>query len=396
MKTPQYRSSAIAAGKFLDPAMHGAALRVRAELIESENDANRPPLSRETTLTLFYQHWFLPVVLEAAERRQGTLDNYRNTLQWWALLTCDPPLCAIDDQLIAGFVAALKKTGYRRSPDGQFYPLSSMTIRGHVTRLSSMLTRAGHHAPRRGPCARLLTHLPSVPHVRAVSRQKPRFTLEEARQIAAACSSMVKPDVTPMQRPLCLSAAKWWRAFIGLLFYTGLRSGTIMQLRWRHLCELDGHEYIDVPASITKAGKSLRIAIHPQLSGVLKLRAGVTGEHLILPRLCVYRTVLDFHATLQRLAGLKGVQILSPHAWRRTHGQLLGEMGLSNAEKLASVALDHGSVAVTKASYVSIVDHCRLQLPDLWPQGVSGEEQRLLFDKPRLAVSEQQEGGGSC
>src|SRR5437764_743176 len=83
-------------------------------------------------------------------------------------------------------------------------------------------------------------------------------------------------------------------------------------------------------------------AVRPQLAAVLKLRAGVSADHLILPRLCDRRTILDWHHDLQLLAGLRPVEMQPPKGWRRTHGQMMAELGLANAEKLASVSLDHG------------------------------------------------------
>jgi integrase len=221
-----------------------------------------------------------------------------------------------------------------------------------------------------------------MPRITVATHKKPAFTLDEARAIAAACGQMERPLVNDM------TSGKWWRAFVALHFYTGLRNGTIYQLRWRHLVEENGLFYLEVPASlVTKTGKGIRIAVHPQLAAALKIKYHKSADHLILPgpagriegTALNRRTIMDWHKDLQRLAGLKGAQVMSIHAWRRTHGQLLAELGLGQAEELARVALDHSHKAVTLGSYVSVVDAFRLRLPDLWPGGAILDSQRRLW-----------------
>ena len=58
---------------------------------------------------------------------------------------------------------------------------------------------------------------------------------------------------------------------------------------------------------------------------------------------------------------------------------MLAEMGLGFAEELSARALDHTNVRTTLDHYVSAVDHFRLRLPSLWPDGVSGERQLRLW-----------------
>lgn len=370
-----HNPASYAAGVCKNEAQFGAALK---HLPPSETEPDAPPnrlqvLTDALTLTEFFDRWFLPVVLVANERCTHTADRYREMLKWWTLLTLDPPIRDIDDRLVAGFVGALKLATYRRGPDRDEIPLARHTICEHIQRLATMLGRMGSQAPRGGAVARLVKYAPAVPRLTATKRVKPCFTLDEARAIAAAAERMERPKVADM------TAAKWWRAWIGLAFYTGLRVGTIRQLRWRHIVQIGGQQYLDIPATVVKTRKPLHIAVHPQLAAVLKLRYHKTRDHLILPDAGLHRTLLDWHQKLQRFAGLKGAMILSPHGWRRTHGQMLAELGLSNAEELARAALDHSSSKVTTDSYISVVDQFRLRLPDLWPGGLSAEHQLPLF-----------------
>lgn len=370
---------------FRNPSQRGAALKLVAD-----DPSGDPALSDTLTLTQFFERWFVPVVLVANERSPATVDRYRELLSWWAFLTLDPPIKEINERLIAGFAEALKHATFgrdrsgcsdwqpssmkrdRRQHRGQV-PLARATICAHLERLGALVGRLGHHGPKGGAVARILPSPPVVPRLPRPRRLKPSFTLEEARAIAAATGRMGRPELTDMP------TKKWWQAWIAMLFYTGLRTGTIRRLRWRHVVEEGGKLFLDVPAALVKTRKPIRIAIHPQLASSLRLRFHKSRDHLILPIACHARTFLDWHAELQQRAGLAGAQLLSPHAWRRTHGQLLAELGLANAEELARCALDHSSAKVTTDSYVSIVDQFRLRLPELWPGGLSDETQPTLW-----------------
>jgi integrase len=361
-----------AAGALREASQFGAALRQTP--INEPEKATRIPLSDGSTLSEFFADWYLPVVLKTKNSVAGE-QCYRRVLNWWQLLTCDPPLREIDDRLVAAFLQALATAEYRRGPGKELRRLSRVTIATFSVRLRTLLTHAGSGTGH-GPAARLIEHRPAVPTVGFGYRPKPCWTLEEMRAISAAVNEMKGPPAIDR-----FTVASWWRAWLALAYYTGLRFSTIFALHWRNLIDVGEQLYLDISAEqVTKTGKAIRLAVHPQLADVLRsIRYGTNGNHLIVPPACHRRTFNTLHRRLQTLAGLKGAAVLPPHAWRRTHGQRLSELGLGNAEQLAQLALDHGDVRTTKSHYIAAVDHFRLRLPLLWPHGVSNERQLGLW-----------------
>ena len=52
-------------------------------------DDETPEPSDQMTLRQFFEHWFLPIVLDGAHA--ATVTAYRESLAWWEQLTGDPP-----------------------------------------------------------------------------------------------------------------------------------------------------------------------------------------------------------------------------------------------------------------------------------------------------------------
>jgi integrase len=333
-------------------------------------------VTAESTLTDFWEHWFLPIVLVPGKASEGTIRLYRETLAWWRHLTGDPPIRRIDDLLCAAFVGALRNATYRRGPNGDLRRLSHNSIAKTLRTLRAVVSRLGPRVKPMKPTAKLLAEAPIVPAFKAAFKRKETFTLSQARAIAAACDLMQCPRRLPEQFPPPI----WWKARIALLYFTGLRRGTAMALRWRHV-ERDGDRWwINVPGSLVpKTGKATRIAAHPQLIAVLKRMHWQRGEnHLLTPEVDIDHFA-GLHYELQRKAGIAVAACQTVGAWRRLHGQLIGELGLTHAENLSRVSLDHGDARTTTTHYVELANECRLKLPPLWGDGVLDQRQLLLF-----------------
>ena len=76
------------------------------------------------------------------------------------------------------------------------------------------------------------------------------------------------------------------------------------------------------------------------------------------------RQVEAEHEQLQRSAGL--AEPLGFHAWRRTHAEELGQLGLGVAMDITRRALQHGSSETTRASYTAPLHAAVMWLPRLW------------------------------
>ncbi len=317
--------------------------------------------SPDWTLRRFFEDWFLPVVLVAdVEARASTIALYRNALVWWDTLTRDPPLCEITDVLLAKFKADLLQSKFRRGTFGQYQPLSRTTCSKHLKALASILYRAGPQTDPKRETVGILPRAPIVPSISASYDLKPPFSLDEARAIAASAAAFGKPhcDVSP---------AVFWQRTLAIWFYTGIRSGTATLLKGKHLKDERGRLVLDIPGElVTKTGKDARFTLHAQAAAALAPCRERPDEPLI-PSACHKRWLVDLHDQLQAAAGLPLDRRQSPHAWRRTHGNLLAELGLDQAQQLAQHGLQHSDRRTTEASYVNVVDRVRQLLPNLWP-----------------------------
>jgi integrase len=360
-------------GRALGNSPAGAMMENRFKLYDPTDvgDESPPPQraegvpSPDMTLLEFFDEWFLPVVLVAQrDVSQATITLYRDALGYWQALTGDPPLSEIDDRLCAAFVGQLRSEAtYKRGNLGTERALSSSSIAKHLKNLRSILYRTGPRLDPQRPTVEVLTRLPFLPNVRAEFTQKPSLTIETARQIAAAATELDKPDL-----PKPLTAAAWWKVRLALLYYTGLRSGTIVDVAWKHFERTGDKAWLNVPAGLVrKTSKPIRLALHPQAVELIEqLPTPRPPDERIVPLACCYRYFLTLHEQAQQRAGLPAEQWHSPHVWRRTHGQQMADLGAERAIEVARIALDHSDGRTTEAHYVSVVNQLRVRLPPLF------------------------------
>jgi integrase len=201
--------------------------------------------------------------------------------------------------------------------------------------------------------------------------QKPPFELEVARAIATAAKTFDRPDT-----PAWITPPLFWQVQLAEYYYTGLRSGTVLNLQCKHFEDKGQVPILNVPGDIVfKTSKPIQVAVHPQLVTLLRdVTRNRDPEDPVLPEACSYSHLLDLHEELQRAAGLTKEQIQSLHAWRRTHGNQMALLGADEGIKIAQAALDHADERTTRKSYVNQVflNRLRVKLPELWP--------RRLFD----------------
>lgn len=331
------------------------------------------------TVRRFYEEWMLPSVLVPEAAAKGTLDGYEDMFPYWEAITRDPPLGLLQDSDCSTFANVLPKWGYTRRGVGRgrscpigplaehpsYTPLAPRTIASHVSRLSTLISRAGPPQTLRKRSARVLRELPYIPLVAATSDTKDHFLLEDAQAIFAACTHMTRPQSLLRAG---WSPPKWFRLRVALLYFTGLRLGTVVRLAWGHLKGEPGGQWFDVPGAIvSKTRKAIKMAVHPQLGALLAEMPRGKPEELIHPRGCGRRYFLELHERLQLAAAIPRERLQSPHAWRRTHGVQMDLLGASEGRRIAQLALDHAHQRTTQQSYVGdvVLNQLRMLLPPL-------------------------------
>jgi integrase len=355
--------------------------------IEAEKRAavlKRPELAWR--LREFYENWFRP--RRSRKWHSSETDrNYLSSIRYWEGITDDWRLVdflfdrhGADNQAL-DFTEQLPEWGYSRRgvPRGDqirigrvseypsFTPLTSITGREHASRIAHIFRKAGPEPieDNRQHYAELLTRAPRVEVIDGVFDEKAPFAWAIARQIAAACGRMKRPTC-----PAWLPVELWYRLRLGLLFFTGLRMGTIVRIEPSHVLSSDDYPLLKVPKELVKTRKAIEMPIHAQLWTIIKevlARRPPDAGELLVPECCSRRTFLDLHRELQELAGVPEDLRQSPHAWRRTHLSQIYELGAGRGLEAAQVAADHSDGRTTAKSYVAtIVNHFRLRLPLLF------------------------------
>ena len=337
-------------------------------------DSGRPPLSADSSLSELFYQFFKPVILEAErDVKAGTIQKYVDAVGWWIALTRDPPLRLVDSYVLADFANRLKEATYRRGLLGKERKLSAYTRFDHLQHIQEILDRAGPNLDRR---RKGLTLIPEAPHLSIAvpsTKVKPALSLVQAQRIAVACDAAKDPVFVGITAP------DWWRAYIAVLFYTGIRAGTALRLRWSMFVEREDGWWLEVPnEAVTKTSKGLDRGLHPR---VVQLLMKIRGHNdFIFPWVAAKprgkRKTSDttdrkhLWATYQKLctaAGIDGKRC-ELQVWRRTHGTMMARLGLRDAMATARKALDHADERTTAGFYVDIEAELMRSLPDLWSE----------------------------
>jgi integrase len=360
---------------------------LRVEDCEPQPALVAPPArSLRQTLRQFFEAWFVEVVLLGQrDDKPSALKPYREALQRWEAVAGDATLAEIDDALIAKVQRSLRGATYHRGPRGQTRPTKPATFRKWQGCLRAILRRLGPTNPWQPDevCAGLLPVAPSlvVDERRAAAAEpKPCFSVEQAKAVMAACDRVATRKtkrragvraLIPLHGATPLSGA-FFRAWFALLFYTGLRADKTALYLTRGNVDCSVEPFVlDVPARLVpKTEKRVRLPLHPCLVRLLGAAHGTSLADLPADALlCPWPMDYSHLGRLSKwVAAQAGAPALSPHAWRRTYGQLVAEV-VDERLAVAAKALDHADPSTTAASYVSRAALDRrqiLSLPDLW------------------------------
>jgi integrase len=202
-------------------------------------------------------------------------------------------------------------------------------------------------------------------HVRAVLRwahrrkylgEPPRFTDAFIRE------DKRRPVVMPEEEFRAILAAgkkvqfknrpyEWWRVFLYLAYYTGLRRGELLGLAWDDI-HLDDNEIV-VRYHTSKGRKERLVPINPDLTAILKewRAAAPKEEKAVLPwsRDSLRNIYDDWHA-MQKAAGIADGDHYVPKHCRSSCASLLIAAGVPTA--VVKDFLGHEHITTTEMYYV--------------------------------------------
>ncbi|MFO0899830.1 MAG: site-specific integrase [Pirellulales bacterium] len=299
------------------------------------------------TLTRFYDEFYFRRRHSGGRATADTVKLYRTCLRQWALLTGDPPLQEITDELLAAFHDALAtlpgRLGRRISPN---------TVRARLVHILTVLRFAGPPGHRNYGAAGLIER---VPYLRL-----PQGEINEPLTVPEVHLSATYRAASQAKIPTChgIDPGHWWRALFVTAFNTGLRIGTLLKLEWKHVRWAENQ--IKLPANVVKTRRGLTLPIEPVVVTHLRRIEG-PWEH-VFPWPYTREYMRTYLHGLQDLAGIPKGEHFGMHRVRKTTATELYAI----SPKAAMVALGHSKLDMTLTHYVGgreIVSKAIGQLP---------------------------------
>lgn len=317
----------------------------------------------EHTLSQFFARYFLPTCL--AQRDPETLRAYKESVAHWAALTGDPPLGRISPKTLSQFIAGLAELPGKKAGS----KMAKATIAKHVRHVQPILDCAGPENKDNRAGVGALEKTPYFQRVK-VPKQPPRpeFSLEELGQLLDACSIAARPKIAH------LTATAWWQALIVVIYNTGLRIGSCLDLRydWIRTDGATGWAAIVPEAIKHEQGRDVPL----NSAAVSAMQTIRTSRDLVFPWDCRRRHLDDVFQSIKKAAGLPPADGRMFHAIRRLTSSQLAKQGPG----VAQFVLGHAGLSTTKAHYINgaTAVHFTQQLQQ--PITRPADRQRRLFE----------------
>ena len=211
-------------------------------------------LSPSMTLSEFYWAFVRTNCLKAHGAKKTNLAEYDTSIKYWAELTGDPPLSSIDDGFTGGFLCALRELPGKKKGS----KMAKTTIHKHCRHLQYMFDRAGPRSRdnRLGQGLIAITPYLDRPKIGRQTVTK-NFSLVEIAALLDACADLVWPSLGWVPAPA------WWRSLILVGYNTGLRIGTLVELRFSWLRTDELGTWVEVPGWALKTDDARRFYINP-------------------------------------------------------------------------------------------------------------------------------------
>ncbi|MDO4629218.1 MAG: tyrosine-type recombinase/integrase [Planctomycetia bacterium] len=282
------------------------------------------------TLCDFYELYYKPEVSMAKGVKQGTLDCREKSLRNWAEITGDPELTKIDKSTLCQYVAGLRKKG-----------LADVTVRKHVSAISSVLRYAGPPTDRAREAKGIIPFPPAFPPVKVpdpdVSSKTP--DMEEFRQILRA----LRTANAEGELYDGILKGDWFCNAYLFIWNTGLRYSDVMAVRWDDIRKRKGRAVLTVRSVHEKTGREKQIPLNQAAIDILNQMPRTKEKIFYWPK--SERTFYADRLKLIKKAGLATTNAGTFHAIRRMVGTYVPD---------ATLVLGPTTAATTRMYYQAI------------------------------------------
>lgn len=291
------------------------------------------PADGEMTLTRFHREYYATTCVAP-----DVTEDYRRLLEMvlnrWALVTGDPPIEQITNELLAKFRDFLMKSRGQK-PGSRMSPT---TVRDYMVVVRRILNKAGPPGFRNADAADLIPRVPYTRLPRAETPVPQTVDLKRLELVYGKADMMVIPQIPGVE------PADWWRGLLVVALYTGLRNRSLFELRTADV-DWEGRRIVLPPNRV----KSRRAHIAPLNEVALKHLEAIRTDRDLVFEWPYSETHFgrSFHR-LQWEAGLPVGAHFGLQNLRQTHGTLLWEF----APEAAQYSLGHSDAEVTRRHYV--------------------------------------------
>jgi len=307
----------------------------RGEPLFNRKLARRPSSAQvdprgEQTLSEFFENYYVPLSTATKE----SMYQVRLAITRWRQATGDPPLREIDSAMLARFKKFLSSLRGVRS-----YKLATpRTVKGRLVYVQSVLDKAGQPGPRNRDAAGVLDRVPWIRPPKVPQPVPKIVSAEHLSDCYLAAVGMEAPKIDGFK------PAAWWRALLVLVYNTGIRRGTLLDLRMTDI-DWKGSRLV-IPPERMKSGRAH--VIHLNKTALEHLRKIRTAREYVFEWPGNLRQVYLWLHKLQDLAGIPKAQHFGLHTMRKTTATRLWEY----APQAAQLALGHAGSDVTIRHYV--------------------------------------------
>jgi len=174
------------------------------------------------TLTELFEQHHRPH-LHNHKREQRTIDEYRNTLRYWEQATGHAEVSEIDVKNIVQFKDYLAGLPGKKTDS----KMAGNTIRKHLRTIHALLTTA---APKDSHNKRGIGLIAEVPELAPPAEEfRDAVDMLTREEIIAWIQAAKVRKASPIGG---IDSAVWWECLIKVLYNTGIRIGTALNLRW--------------------------------------------------------------------------------------------------------------------------------------------------------------------
>ncbi|MFH1266675.1 MAG: tyrosine-type recombinase/integrase [Planctomycetota bacterium] len=285
------------------------------------------------TLRNFYEQYYLPQCM-APDACDGYKLQFEVVLRRWELVTGDPGIQAIDNELLVKFRDFLTKMPGKEPGT----TLSPNSVRRFLTYTQRLLDHAGPPGRRLRSAAGILTSVPWTKPPRVILHTPRTVALETVIKVYQAAKKMRVPKLPGV------AAADWWRTLIVTVLYTGLRRRTLFELE---MGDIDwSRKLLDIPPERLKARRGDVVHLNPiAFEHLERIR---TDRVKVFGHTWGKRTFHDAFHRLQDLAGIPRQAQFGLLILRKTFGSLMVE----HSPEAARLALGHTLFRTSEKHYV--------------------------------------------